>query len=166
MHRLRLTLTLFPALLMALAVACGGDDDPGSTGDGGSGDGLDIPALCQSIPIADIEAILGIGVSKVEVADQPDGVLCTWSIEIGGAVIVRFYTSGADGVFSAAQQAFNGEDVSGLGDAAYFAEDTQALYVKTGNIVFFSQDVSMNPAFEPPEGWHEQMATRILAALP
>jgi hypothetical protein len=107
-----------------------GDDEPAGDGtfDGGA---LDVD-LCSIVTEGDVAALLDQAVT--DVTEDPGS--CTYTTETFGIVSLVVTGLGPDpeNTFNIGRLGLQGEEVSGIGDEAYWVEEASFLNVRTGGV--------------------------------
>jgi hypothetical protein len=110
-------------------------DAPGATPPAATG------TLCHLLTLEEIQAATGI---PAQLANEVPGQ-CTWLL-IGpdgtNAGVVTITLDPAEGDWAAYRLAFDGEDLSGIGEAAYWVENIRTLYfVDRGNAFMITMGI-------------------------
>jgi hypothetical protein len=152
-----------PAGGSAPATAAGATQAAATPAGGGGGGASNI---CQLISAAEIGQIVG----KTVATTEPGKNDCTWTlndksdppIPIGGAVTVR--TEG-NASLAGPKIAFpGGEDISGIGEQAYWTDGFSVLYFVKGGASYAVQLVLFNKA-DPRKDYATKIAQLVLTKL-
>ncbi len=120
-----------------------GDEQPTEPPQGDGGGGGRIEDACELLTLAEVQeaadmVATGLTVREGEGTADEDGAVCNYVIdspdaEFAGSALVRVRWDDPRGIFNQLKNAFEGEDVSGLGDEAYWASEVSELLVLRGD---------------------------------
>lgn len=160
---LALALMLVAASACTSAPAGGGPVSPATTPDAGQQtDGAAAAGdVCELVTETEIADATGRAVTDMVAAEDN----CTWTIGEFDTINLRV-ESRNDPELQGPHVAFpEGEDVSGLGDRAYWVEDVSVLYFVRGGIAYAVQLVVFSEELDSPRAVAESIARFALARL-